>query len=137
MNTRLITIAALSLAGAGLASAESTDFCGDAAKCWSVDIENNSSVTVTKVKVTQEKTDGACEKDERSYSQNLAGNAGSSTGGDALALTVNKACKYKVKFTTTSGCTGDKVAHIGPKKFAENAELVELVGGCGTLTARS
>ncbi len=137
MKHRLIAMTALSLAAGGLAAAEDTNFCDGSEKCWDLSVENNSSVTVTKVKITQEKTDGACDKDERSYSQNLAGNAGSSTGGDTLELIVDKACKYKVKFSTTSGCTGDKVAHIGPKKFAENAETVELVGGCGTLAARS
>ena len=120
----------------GAASANS-DFCNGATKCMYINVANRSAALVTSVKVTQEKTDGACSYDERNFSQNLNGAGGENMDGDSFRLKVSTTCKYKIKFKTTNGCTGDKTTHLTPKKFAEGQGYAELKYGCGTLNART
>ena len=124
--------ACLQIPGA-LAGGTAANFCtSETADCESIRIENQAPVTVTKVNLTQEKTDGACAKKEETISQNLSGTITGSFGEFVLAK-FDRSCQYKVKFVTTSGCTGDKTAHFKVGNFPLKYNAVVLKGGCGTL----
>ena len=111
------------------------EFCAQYSDgCTRIKIFNQSATTVTKVNVTQEKTDGACEKKEESINQNLAGWAGD--GGEAVFARILKTCQYKVKYVTTSGCIGDKTAYFKVGNFPGKYNAVKLKGGCGTLSTK-
>ena len=125
---------AATLSGAAYAN---SDFCGEAKNCQNIRIHNRSAALVTSVKVTQEKTDGACALDERNFSQNLNGMGGANFEGDSFLLNVNTDCKYKIKYKTTDGCSGDKVTHLSPGNFAAGKNYSELLYGCGTLKAKT
>lgn len=130
----LITAAAIvAISGAAHAS---EGYCDAGEKdCTSVKIFNGSSALVKSVKVTQQTTDGACEKVEHKYSKNLSTVGGGSVGIRPKSITLHfkNTCRYKVKFKTTSGCTGDKVGHIGPSAFAKGKNAVGLLHDCGSL----
>ncbi|MEM7329377.1 MAG: hypothetical protein AAF437_11595 [Pseudomonadota bacterium] len=119
----------------GFAFAES-DFCGSDNECQNMGVYNRSAALVTSVVITQEKTDGACALDERTYSQNLTGVGGANMDGDGFTVSVSPNCQYKIKFKTTSGCTGDKTTHLTPSNFENGKQYVELKGGCGSLDTR-
>lgn len=121
---------------AGAAHANS-DFCGEAKNCQDITVNNRSAALVTSVKITQEKTDGDCTLDERNFSQNLNGLAGSDMQGDSITRQVNTDCKYKIKYKTTDGCTGDKTTHLSPSDFAKGQSYTELKGGCGGLKTKN
>jgi len=38
---------------------------------------------------------------------------------------------------TTDGCSGDKVTHIKPIDFQDDAKVAQLSGGCGTLKSKT
>ena len=113
------------------------DFCGDAGTCQDMGVYNRSAALVTSVVITQEKTDGACDYDQRTFSQNLSGTGGDNMDGDGYEITANTNCKYKVKFKTTDGCSGDKTTHMSPNDFANDKNYVELKGACGSLDAKT
>ena len=131
--TAMTGAVAAGLSGAAFADG---DFCGDAGSCRDMGVYNRSAALVTSVVITQEKTDGACTLDERKFTKNLNGLGGENMDGDGFTVSANTKCKYKIKFKTTSGCTGDKTAHMKPGNFAENKTYVELKNGCGTLDTR-
>jgi hypothetical protein len=134
MLQRLALLATLTAAISMPAIADS-DFCGNAPSCQDFSVYNRSAALVTSVLITQEKTDGACITDERTFTQNLNGIGGANMDGDGFTVSANTSCKYKVKFKTTSGCAGDKTNHMAPSDFATK-NYVELVNGCGTLKAK-
>ncbi len=134
--TKITALIGLSSALCGTALANS-NFCGEATNCQDITINNRSAALVTSVKVTQEKTDGACSYDERNFSQNLNGLGGENMDGDFIELQVNTDCKYKIKYKTTDGCTGDKTTHLTPGNFAAGKSYTELKSACGSLTVRS
>lgn len=130
----LITAAAITaLAGAAHATEGYCD--ADEEGCTQVKIFNGSSALVKSVKVTQQTTEGACDVVEHKYSKNLSTVGGGSAGirPKSITLHFSDTCRYKVKFKTTSGCTGDKVGHIGPSRFAEGQNAVGLLHDCGSL----
>lgn len=134
--TRTLAAATLTVALAGTALADS-DFCGDAGSCQEMGVYNRSAALVTSVVITQEKTDGACTLDERTITQNLTGISGNNAEGEGFTINANTNCQYKVKFKTTSGCTGDKTTHMTPKNFENGKNYVELKGACGSLNAKT
>lgn len=121
---------------AGLAHSESASFCNiDEANCVEAQIENVAAVTVTSVIITQEQGKKSCEGGvEKTISQNLKGGT-KLTPGDKATFYANSICKYKLKFKTTNGCSGDKTTHIKPSNFYQNEKVAKLTGGCGTLKA--
>lgn len=131
------TTGAISLA-VPVASAQA-GFCDSGKDCRTVKIVNSASTVVTSVKITQQSTDGACETDERQYTQNLSATGGGPDGFSSQSFSIGMmtTCTYKVKFKTTKGCKGDKVAHIGPKQFRNGKNGVKLYRTCGTLKAGS
>lgn len=128
--TAFSSVIATALAGAAFAN---SDFCGDATTCQDITINNRSAALVTSVKVTQEKTDGACALDDRNFSKNLNGMGGENVDGDYFSLSVNTSCQYKIKYKTTDGCTGDKTTHLTPDNFKKGKTYTELRGACGSL----
>ena len=140
----MITRSSLSLAAIGAVAVfcagpayANKDFCGNADTCQEMGVYNRSSALVTSVVITQEKTDGACIYDKRTFSKNLSGTGGDNMDGDGYTITANTTCKYKIKFKTTDGCTGDKTTHMTPSNFANGKYYVELKGGCGSLNAKT
>jgi hypothetical protein len=129
---RLIAPVALALAAMGTASAEDA-FCSDGDSCSEVTVYNHSMALVTSVKIEQHTTDGACEYSDNTYTANLSGTGGDDWGGDAFDVSLNKNCKYKFKFNTTSGCKGDKTTHMTTGNFADGKSVVQLKGACGSL----
>ena len=112
----------------------SADFCTSDDNCAIIQIENQSTTTVKKVNITQEKTDGACSKKSETISQNLAGGMGGT--GEVVYARFKMKCQYKVKFVTTSGCVGDKTAHFKTGNFPDKYNAVKLKEGCGTLRTK-
>lgn len=131
-------IAVLSLAYAVLLSPAfaNEDFCGDAESCKEMSVFNRSAALVTSVTITQEKTNGDCVIDKRTFSKNLNGVGGESMDGDGFTIQANSTCKYKIKYKTTSGCTGDKTGHFTPKGISTNKNYAELTGACGSLKVK-
>lgn len=129
----LISVATLTPLSA-MASADK-DFCGERTACQDMGVYNRSAALVTSVTITQEQTDGACTEDKRTFTQNLSGLGGANMDGDGFTISANSSCRYKVKFKTTSGCTGDKSNHMEPSDFSTK-NYIELVNGCGTLKAK-
>nr|WP_070958942.1 hypothetical protein [Hyphomonas sp. Mor2] len=116
---------ALTLSSAANAEA---NFCGINGDCADITIKNISSALVTAVKIEQHTTDGACKYADNNYSQNLSG-----WSEESFEVALNVNCKYKIKFKTTSGCSGDKTTHLTPENFAAGKEKVQLEGACGSL----
>ena len=117
------------------ASAQAEDFCSSGTDCVGLKIENNSSALVKQVRIDQEKTDGLCDAVTQKFTQNLSGLnvADGDIRGESFTVRVYPSCKYKIKYGTTSGCAGDKVAHMKPSNFDSGKDLVQLIGACGTL----
>jgi hypothetical protein len=116
-----------SLALIGSAAAQSTDYCPpDSANCKTVNISNWSEAVVKNVNIIQQPTDGACTKDDRTFTENMARSV-------EFQARLNTVCKYKVKFRTVSQCTGDKTAYFTPKKFSNGASEAPLQGECSDL----
>ncbi len=111
------------------------DFCASGSNCVGLKIENYSSTLVKQVRIDQEKTNGACEAASQKFSQNLTGVniTGENLRGESFVVQVNPSCQYKIKYGTTSGCAGDKVAHMSPNNFNNEKDLVQLIGACGSL----
>lgn len=134
------SVFALSFVASAVASSPSValklsaDFCSSGDNCTTIQIENQSTTTVKKVNITQEKTDGACSKKSETISQNLAGGMGGT--GEVVYAKFNKKCQYKVKYVTTSGCIGDKTAHFKAGNFPGKYNAVKLKNGCGTLRTK-
>lgn len=144
MSPKYLNLSAVLLASAGFAltagsaHAAAVDFCNSEDGCsdaLTVYIENNASVTVTSVNITQEKGDASCQKVKKNVSRNSAGGTGIEPG-QSFRISVNSLCKYKVVYKTTKGCTGDKATHIGPSDFASLKETVKLKNACGTLKTK-
>ena len=125
---------------AGVAHGESASFCNiDEDGCVQARVENIASATVTSVNITQEQGDKSCEGGvKKSISQNLAGGTNLTPGvGSSATFYANSICKYKVKFKTTDGCSGDKTTHIKPSDFYSGEKTALLSGGCGTLKTKT
>ena len=131
----LSLLAGTSLATASLATAASSvgaEFCESSDdNCAKIQIKNTASATVTKVNVTQQTTDGACEKKEETISRNLTGGIGGS--GESVYARFVTSCTYKIKYVTTSGCSGDKEAYFKAGNFPGKYNFVKLKGDCGHL----
>ncbi|MEL7108782.1 MAG: hypothetical protein AAGL99_05910 [Pseudomonadota bacterium] len=124
------------LASAGTAHASEINFCdsdeGGCIKAW---VENRSSALVTAVNITEQNGDDSCDGGlKKTEEKNMVGGARVAEGAE-FAFYAKKICKYKVKFKTTSGCTGDKVQHLKPSDFADGYYVVKLNNACGTLNA--
>lgn len=135
---RLLTLSAVLTVFAGSAHAAAANFCNAEDGCttdFTVYVENNASVTVTSVNITQEKGAASCEKVKKTVSRNVAGGTGMDPG-QTFRISVNPICKYKVVYKTTKGCVGDKTTHIKPSDFAASRDTVKLLNACGTLNAK-
>ncbi|MEL6829388.1 MAG: hypothetical protein AAFO63_04555 [Pseudomonadota bacterium] len=144
MRSKYLTLSALLLSSAGFAltagsaHAAAASFCKSEDGCttdYTVYVENNASVTVTSVNITQEQGDSSCKKVKKKVSRNMAGGTGIDPG-ESYRVSVNSLCKYKVVYKTTSGCVGDKTTHIKPSDFAAGRDTVKLLNACGTLNAK-
>lgn len=137
MRSLLLSTAAL-MASLGLANAEEASFCNiDEGNCVKAHLENVSSATITSTKVTQEAGKNACIGGiEKTISQNLTGGTKLSPG-EKVTFYVDKTCKYKVKFKTTSGCTGDKTTHLSSSDIQSGSNTARIEGGCGTLKTKT
>ena len=138
-SSRLYFVAAL-FAGFGLSAgsafADAANFCVAGDACTTVYVENNASVTVLSVNITQEQGDGSCDGGvKKMVTRNRAGGTNIDPG-QAFRFSANSICKYKVSFNTTKGCAGDKTTHIRPSDFAKARDVVKLQNACGTLNAR-
>lgn len=102
------------------------DFCIEGKACSKMVLRSRASVVTTNTKITQESTNGSCIAETRTLKRNL------SKSGANATVNIDPTCQYKVKFNTTSGCTGDKTAHMRPDDL-ESVTGIELRGGCGTL----
>nr|WP_070958944.1 hypothetical protein [Hyphomonas sp. Mor2] len=128
---RLSASFAIALAICGATSAGDS-FCISGGTCTQMTIENVSAALVTSVKIEQHTTDGACQYADSTFSQNLNG-----MFGESYDVSVNSKCKYKIKFHTTSGCSGDKTTHITPGNFDDRETTAQLKGNCGTLKTKT
>ena len=129
-------VATYFIAAANPAFADAASFCANLDTCQNVYVENNASVTVLAVTLTQEQGDSSCEGGvKKTVSRALAGGTGIDPG-QSFKFSANSICKYKIAFKTTKGCTGDKVTHIRPKDFTKAFDTVKLQGACGTLNAK-
>nr|WP_070958943.1 hypothetical protein [Hyphomonas sp. Mor2] len=126
-SVRFAASIAAGLATLGTASAD-YQFCNPGVTCKYIEIKNTSSALVTSVKIEQHTTDGACEYADATISQNLNG-----MYHESYDVAMSVSCKYKVKFHTTSGCSGDKTTHFTPDNFEDKKSGVLLKGACGTL----
>ncbi|MEM9572424.1 MAG: hypothetical protein AAF996_13250 [Pseudomonadota bacterium] len=107
-----------------------TDGC---LKAW---VENRSSALVKAVNITEQNGDDSCDGGlKKTQERNMVGGAGAAEGAE-FAFYAKTICKYKVKFKTTSGCTGDKVQHLTPSDFDDGYFVVKLDNACGTLNAK-
>lgn len=134
MRAALLFIVAALLAGSGAASAQ-MGFCYYGNSCTTVKVYNDSSALVKAVNITQKTTDGACEYKKVKHGDNLSGLGGGQGGlkGQSFTIRMKTTGEYKIKYKTTSGCTGDKVAHLTPAKFSAGKDAVSLSEACGTL----
>jgi hypothetical protein len=135
MSLAMVT-ATLAPVGAPARAADNLkfSFCTDATEsCVTVPVWNIASVTVTKVNVTQKSSDIAeCEKIQKTSKQNMPGGDGPASG--KFTFKGDAACKYEIKYVTTSGCIGDKDIHIGPEDM-EKGKSVYLDRSCGNLSS--
>ena len=130
MFQKCVSLSVFSLALIASAAAQSMDYCPpDSANCKTVNISNWSGAVVKNVNIIQQPTDGACSKDDRTFTDNMARSV-------EFQARLNKACKYKVKFRTVSQCTGDKTAYFTPKKFSNGASEALLRGECSDLKTK-
>lgn len=134
MRTALPFLVAALTAVSGPASAQ-MGFCEYGKTCTKVKVANDSSALVKAVNITQKTTDGACDYKKIKHGDNLSGLGGGQGGleGQSFKIRMKTTCEYKIKYKTTSGCTGDKVAHITPTKFSAGKDAVSLSEACGTL----
>ena len=93
-------------------------------------LQNSASVTVTSVRVKQKDTSNNCPEDDRKIKENLSGTV--SLGGASYDVKLRDECDYRIKFNTTSGCTGDKEVNYNED---DTHTLVKLSKGCGSLQA--
>lgn len=128
-------IAASAIAALSMPSAYAFDFCPSDANCVGLKVENNSGALVKQVRIDQEGTGGLCDKVTNTFSSNLSGMnvTGGNLRGESFTTQVYPQCQYKIKYGTTSGCSGDKVTHMKPSNFDSGKDLVQLIGACGTL----
>ncbi|MEM9572425.1 MAG: hypothetical protein AAF996_13255 [Pseudomonadota bacterium] len=136
LSPRLIGLFAIGSATFS-AHASEVDFCkegeGGCLKAW---VENQSSALVTSVDITEQYGADTCNGGLKlTQESNMVGGGGLSEGA-SFAILLRKACRYKFKFKTTSGCTGDKVQHLEPEDFADEYNVVKLTKACGTLDAK-
>lgn len=125
----LVSLASVTCLGTANANPK-TEFCnGDDFQCQRTKVVNSSLATVTSVRIIQQPTDGRCTKDDRKLSSNLA-------GGRSYMVVLDRSCKYRFKFKTTSGCGGDKSRVLTPEKMEKGKDEVRFVGGCGNLKVR-
>lgn len=124
-------LALVVLAGAGGARAESIKFCKLTTdpNCVSGEVRNESWATVTKVRIKQLADDG-CEALDRVSKTSLGG------GYAREGTTWNTACTYKIQYSTTDNCTGDKDGKIGKSDYAAEKSAVVLKGTCGKLRVK-
>ncbi|MEL6829387.1 MAG: hypothetical protein AAFO63_04550 [Pseudomonadota bacterium] len=135
LSATLLSAALITLT-AGVAQAD-VSFCTDNGNCVKAHLENVSSATVKSTKITQEKGANDCEGGiEKTISQNLTGGT-KLTPGEKVTFYVDKRCKYKVKFKTTSGCTGDKTTHISSGDLGAGTNVARIEGACGTLKTKT
>ena len=122
----------------GAANAEAASFCNvDEPNCVKLYVKNSASATVKSVKLTQEQGSKTCKGGvEKTIKKNVTGGT-SITPGEKVAFYADQSCKYKVKFKTTSGCTGDKTTHFNSDDFISGRNLAELSGACGTLKTKT
>ncbi len=111
------------------ASNPDVDFCVEGGPCDRMTVRSRASVAVLKTKITQQSTDGACRNTAKTLKRNL------SQSGAQAVVNFDPNCQYKVRFSTTSGCIGDKTAYMKVGQI-EDYDGIELKGGCGTLKAR-
>lgn len=129
-----VALALIGIAAADSGTSGDTNFCPTGTKpesetCKTLKLFNRAGTTVKAVNVIQQPNEGACAKDERHYPENLGDE-------EILRITVNPACKYKIRFKTKSKCSGDSTAYMTPSKFADNKNTVLLHGKCESLKTK-
>ncbi|MEM9572427.1 MAG: hypothetical protein AAF996_13265 [Pseudomonadota bacterium] len=130
------TCSILWVSTAATAAADAVNFCTTATNCKTIYVQNNAAVTVKKVNITQQKGDDSCESGlKKTVSRDMAGGTGI-IKGQSYNFSANPDCKYKVKFVTTSGCTGDKTTHVRRSDFEAGKNIVKLSGPCGWLKTK-
>jgi len=133
-TTSYCLIAALFTTGS--AAADAVNFCIDADNCKTIYVQNNAAVTVKKVNITQQKGDESCESGlKETVKRDMAGGTGF-IKGQSYNFSAIPDCTYKVKFVTTSGCTGDKTTHFRRSDFEAGKNIVKLSGPCGWLKTK-
>ncbi len=132
----MLVASAVVLAGTA-AHASEVNFCNaDDGLCIKAWVENASAALVTSVDITEERGDDSCDGGlKKTQKQNMVGGASAAEGAE-FAFYAKSNCKYKIKFKTTDGCTGDKVQHLKPSDFADDYNVVKLINTCGTLNAK-
>lgn len=135
MKKKLLFLALVPLAFVGIASAN-TDFCGDIEDCREIQVKSSATVVVESVTVTQQPTDGACEKDQRKFTKNLLAVQGKNFVPSKFKFYANPNCKYRIRYNTTAGCAGQKSGLMTLSKFERHLRYVELKHACGTLKVR-
>lgn len=119
------------------AQADEVDFCqygeGGCKRVW---VENESSALVKSVDITEQHGNDSCNGGFKlTQEKNMVGGGGL-TEGATFSVNVLSKCRYKFKFKTTSGCTGDKTQHLEPEDMSDGYYVVRLVNACGTLNAK-
>ena len=131
ISALVIVLILIGGATAEMKNSTDTSFCPTAAKpesdtCKSLKLFNRSNDTVKAINIIQQPNEAGCTKDERRYTKNLEDET-------IRLVTVNPTCKYKIRFKTSSRCSGDSTAYMTPRKFAENKNTVYLKGNCKNL----
>ena len=128
-NLLAVSIFVTGLAVAGSAFAVDVNFCKPGDSCADGLVKNKAVVIVTRTRIKQQAKHG-CEGVDKVVEKNLT------KGGAQIKLQLNRECRYTVKFTTTSGCKGDKQGQISRSEIEEGKTAAYLVGGCGSLSVK-
>jgi hypothetical protein len=121
----LLTIA---LAYGAPAAAADMDFCSGST-CKFGQVQNGSTATVVRVKVSQLGKDG-CSAVEKTHEKNMPG------GLFGFRIKIDPTCTYHVKYQTTKGCIGNKDKKITPTNIAKGKTRLILDSLCGTLVVK-
>jgi hypothetical protein len=124
-----VGVFAMGLTVAGGAFAVDVNFCKSGDSCADGLVKNKAVVVVTKTRIAQQAKHG-CGGVDKTVNKNLY------KGTTQIKLELNRNCRYTVKFTTTSGCTGDKQGQISRSEIENGKTAAYLENGCGSLKVK-